>query len=92
MRCSTVRPAVFVGIGFAAQPHHPHGMRSSVPRFDEQPPGSAPVPLADLRGTDAGHWVGVIMRNLDGRDPHLYGNGWVGFSVILPDEAPWAAV
>lgn len=92
MRCSTVRPAVFVGIGFAAQPHHPHGTRSSVPRFDEQPPGSAPVPLADLRGTDAGHWVGVIMRHLDGRDPHLYGNGWVGFSVILPDEAPWAAV
>lgn len=89
---ANVRPVVFVGVGFDSQPHNPHGTRPLVPRFEDQPSGSAPVPLDDLRGTNAGHWVGVIMNHLGGRDPHLYGNGWVGFDVTLPDEAPWVTV
>jgi hypothetical protein len=35
---------------------------------------------------------GVVMDRFGGRDPRLFGNGWVGFRATLPDEAPWVAV
>ncbi|GIE32786.1 hypothetical protein Ait01nite_058310 [Actinoplanes italicus] len=89
---ATVRPVVFVGVGFNAVAHNRDGLRPAVPRFEDQPAGFPPITLVDLKGTDAAYWVGVVMNILGGRDPRLFGNGWVGFDVTLPDEAPWVAV
>ncbi|GAA4459518.1 hypothetical protein [Phytohabitans houttuyneae] len=84
-----VRPKVFVAVGSDAQPHNPHGVRPTVPRFLDQPPGTAAIQLDSLPTTPTGVWAGALMTRLRGEQAEQFANGWIGFTVTLPDEPPW---
>lgn len=86
-----VRPKVFVAVGSDAQPHSHHGRRPEVPRFLDQPAGSSSVQLDSLPNTPTGVWARVLMARLGGEQAEQFGNGWIGFTVTLPDEPPWVA-
>lgn len=84
-----VRPVVLVAVASDAQPHPPYGTRPTVPRFPGRPADDASTPLAELPATPTGAWVRALMARMDGKDARPLSHGWIGFTVTLPDEAPW---
>jgi hypothetical protein len=84
-----VRPVVFIAIGSDSQPHFPYGTRPTVPPFVGGPTDPAGIPLDEAVHTEAGGWARALMTRLGGEHPLRWPDGWVSFTVTLPDEPPW---
>ncbi|MDW5324991.1 hypothetical protein [Plantactinospora sp. KLBMP9567] len=84
-----VRPVVFVAVGSDAQPHPPYGRRPTVSRFQDRPADIPGVPLDELPATPAGGWARALIGRLGGAGARQWEDGWIGFTVTLPDEPPW---
>lgn len=84
-----VRPVVFVAVGSNSQPHFPYGTDPMVPPFAGGPSDPGSVPLDEAPHTAAGGLALALMARLGGENPRRWWNGWVSFTVTLPDEPPW---
>jgi hypothetical protein len=81
-----VRPVVLIAIGSDSQPHNPHDKWPVVPPFVGGPSDPAGVTVGEASG---GGLARALMARLGGANLRQWDNGWVSFTVTLPDEPPW---